>query len=50
MTPTKVLHTACEECRRIPIRSRDGTCIRMLLANRREMSEQQEGKRILRIA
>lgn len=34
MTPTKVLHTVYEECRRIPIRSRDGTCIRALLANR----------------
>lgn len=34
MTPTKVLHTVYEECRRIPTRSRDGTCIRALLANR----------------
>lgn len=34
MTPTKVLHTVYEECRRTPTRSRDGTCIRALLANR----------------
>lgn len=34
MTPTKVLHTVYGECRRFPIRSRDGTCIRALLANR----------------
>ena len=34
MTPTKVLHTVYGECRRFPIRSRDGTCIRALSANR----------------
>ena len=34
MTPTKDLHTVYGECRRFPIRSRDGTCIRALLANR----------------
>lgn len=34
MTPTKVLHYRIRDGRRIPIRSRDGTCIRALLANR----------------
>ena len=34
MTPTKGLPDCIQNDRRIPIRSRDGTCIRALLANR----------------